>query len=385
MPKRAAASTLVVAATKCSATSRRRLRRNQAFAVAALAIVSWVVKVLLATMNRVSAGARGAAPRRCRGRRRWRRSAARAGWRTARAPPTAICGPRSQPPMPMLTTWRSGRARRRPASAPPRRRRASPRAWPAPRPENGAAPRRRAQGGVQHRAAFGEVDRLAGEHRVAPGLDAAFARQVGRKCSVAASSRFFDRSQNTSGASTPKRSKRAGSRAKASRRSRSRPWASKWPRRAAQAAVASQRGNEVMGFRSASSRSRPAIVGGHDRHALPWRGEDPRARRVARFATPPRRRRRSARARSRRCTRGCCRGRPTSARSPPARPRLRRRCARPRAGPRPSAPWPAALRRGGRRSPPAAAELHAAVGAQGRVEQHRLAHEAGDESLAGRS
>ena len=41
--------------------------------------------------------------------------------------------------------------------------------------------RRRAQGGVQHRPAFGEVDRLAGEHRVAPGLDAAFARQVGEE------------------------------------------------------------------------------------------------------------------------------------------------------------------------------------------------------------
>ena len=40
--------------------------------------------------------------------------------------------------------------------------------------------RRRAQGGVQHRPAFGDVDRLAREHRVAPGLDAAFARQVER-------------------------------------------------------------------------------------------------------------------------------------------------------------------------------------------------------------
>jgi len=42
--------------------------------------------------------------------------------------------------------------------------------------------RRRARGGaqgrVQHRAAFGEVDLLAGEHRVAPRLDAALAREV---------------------------------------------------------------------------------------------------------------------------------------------------------------------------------------------------------------
>ena len=42
----------------------------------------------------------------------------------------------------------------------------------------------------------------AGEHRVALRLDAAFARQVGsRKRSVAASTRFFDRSAKTSGAS----------------------------------------------------------------------------------------------------------------------------------------------------------------------------------------
>jgi hypothetical protein len=47
-----------------------------------------------------------------------------------------------------------------------------------------------------------------------------------RKRSVAASMRFFERSQNTSGASNEKRSKRAGSRANASRRSRSRPCAS---------------------------------------------------------------------------------------------------------------------------------------------------------------
>ena len=46
---------------------------------------------------------------------------------------------------------------------------------------NGALPARRAQRGVQHRAAFGVVDRRAGEHRVAVRLDAAFARQVGEE------------------------------------------------------------------------------------------------------------------------------------------------------------------------------------------------------------
>ncbi len=42
----------------------------------------------------------------------------------------------------------------------------------------GPLPARRAQRGVQHRPAFGDVDRLAGEHGIAPGLQAAFARQL---------------------------------------------------------------------------------------------------------------------------------------------------------------------------------------------------------------
>jgi hypothetical protein len=62
-----------------------------------------------------------------------------------------------------------------------------------------------------------------------------------RKRSVAASTRFFDRSAKTSGASNDIDSNRRGSRANASRRSKSRPCASKWPASAAQAAVRSQR------------------------------------------------------------------------------------------------------------------------------------------------
>ena len=114
MPKRAAASTLLVAATKCSSIRVPPCARNQARAVAALVIVSCVVKVLLATTKSVSAG-------RCR-----RSTEARSapstlatkwkvspGWAKPARARTAICGPRSLPPMPMLTTWRKRTARPR--------------------------------------------------------------------------------------------------------------------------------------------------------------------------------------------------------------------------------------------------------------------------------
>ena len=183
MPKRAAASTLVVAATKCSATSRAA-----AFEEPGLRGRRVGHRLLggegLAGDDEERLGRRDAAQHRGDvvavdvGDEVQRRAA---DGRTAASAATAICGPRSLPPMPMLTTWRSGRA---PPSA--RARTVSAKASIASRvactsSENGAAPRRRAQGGVQHRPAFGEVDRLAGEHRVAPGLDAAFARQVGEE------------------------------------------------------------------------------------------------------------------------------------------------------------------------------------------------------------
>jgi hypothetical protein len=47
-----------------------------------------------------------------------------------------------------------------------------------------------------------------------------------RKCIVAVSTRFFDRSANTSGASNDSAATRCGSRANASRRSKARPCAS---------------------------------------------------------------------------------------------------------------------------------------------------------------
>jgi hypothetical protein len=57
IPKRATSAAFVETATKCLATaSSPRAPVSQARAEAALVIVSWVVKVLEATTNRVRAG-----------------------------------------------------------------------------------------------------------------------------------------------------------------------------------------------------------------------------------------------------------------------------------------------------------------------------------------
>ena len=82
--------------------------------------------------------------------------------------------------MPMLTTWRSGRAR-----VGARAHRSAKASIASSTRVHLGRERRRPGGarkrGVQHRAAFGEVDRLAREHRVAPRLDAALAREVGEE------------------------------------------------------------------------------------------------------------------------------------------------------------------------------------------------------------
>ena len=112
MPNCAAAAVLVVVAAKWRAMFLSLslsfkppvCAKNQARASAALAMVSWVVKVLLAMMNSV-----------------WRASSRRstrvmswastlltkcsrlAGWPKLSSAATTICGPRSLPPMPMCT------------------------------------------------------------------------------------------------------------------------------------------------------------------------------------------------------------------------------------------------------------------------------------------
>ena len=105
MPNSAAAATLLVRATKWRATSWPPLALNQASAERALTIVSKVVKLLDATTKSVVSGFKGA-------------STAVNSWPSTfdtkwkRLPgitksckaTTAICGPRSEPPMPMFTT-----------------------------------------------------------------------------------------------------------------------------------------------------------------------------------------------------------------------------------------------------------------------------------------
>jgi hypothetical protein len=213
---------------------------NQARAVSALVIVSCVVKVLLATTKSVSAGATRASTE--------ARSAPstlatkwndRPGCATSARARTAICGPRSLPPMPMLTTWR-----RRPG---PRRRRAcATRLGEGQHRVEDARGRRRRTGRcraaraarVQHRAPLGVlIAARRASRRAAPRRRIRAPGRRGKR-SVAASTRFFDRSAKTSGASNDIDSNRRGSRANASRRSKPRPWASKWPASAAQAAGA---------------------------------------------------------------------------------------------------------------------------------------------------
>ena len=100
----------------------------------------------------------------------------RRGRRRAAAPRRPCAGPRSEPPMPMLTTLRialAGVARPTRPSAPGRRSRPCGRAPRAPRgPRRRRRPRstrvaRRPQRDVQHGAVLGDVDLLAGEHGVA--------------------------------------------------------------------------------------------------------------------------------------------------------------------------------------------------------------------------
>ena len=111
IPKAATASALVETATKCFAIapSSPKARSTQSRAEPALAIVSWVVKVFEETIKSVSAGSRSrtasakSVPSTLDTNRsvRLRSLLCRSAWQ-------AITGPRSEPPMPMLTTARIG-------------------------------------------------------------------------------------------------------------------------------------------------------------------------------------------------------------------------------------------------------------------------------------
>jgi hypothetical protein len=108
MPNPATSLALVDSATKCRATASlpaRSLSSSQLRAERALVRVSWVVNVLDATMNSVRSGSRSATVSA-----RWVPSTLDTKW--ARIPgfqyglsaSVTITGPRSEPPIPMLTT-----------------------------------------------------------------------------------------------------------------------------------------------------------------------------------------------------------------------------------------------------------------------------------------
>ena len=238
---------LVVVATKCFAMSVPPAASNQAFAACALAMVSCVLKVLLAMMNRVLAGS----SLRSTGEISWpstfdTKCSVRPGCANTSSAGTTICGPRSLPPIPMLTMCRMpltavSRTVSTYVSIASSTCCASALACRFPKLE----PR-----GVRNAACItarpsveliGSPRNMASRRSSTPHSRA----RSSRKCSVAVSIRFFDRSANTSGASMPIASKRPGSRANASRRSRVRPCASKCPASAAHASVRSQRMNVI--------------------------------------------------------------------------------------------------------------------------------------------
>ena len=181
MPNSATLSSWVETAAKWSPTAASPSAcAIQARAVVALVIVSWVVKVFEETMNSVRDGS---SPRSVSAmsapstlETKWLRSCGGAKGASARV---AMAGPRSEPPMPILMTsvigWPSA-----PRTRPSRTSAAKPSIFSRVPIDLGhhvvAVDQNRlageiAQGGVQHGALLGDVDLLAGEHRVAPGFD----------------------------------------------------------------------------------------------------------------------------------------------------------------------------------------------------------------------
>src|SRR5882724_9718280 len=144
MPNFRTSAAAVETATKCLATARSSpsALTHQARAVRAFVSVSIVVNVLDDTTKSVSAGSRSrvdatkSAPSTLDTKRRTRRRSP-----YQRSASAAIAGPRSEPPIPMLTTFRIGRP-------------------------------------VKHRALLGDVDLVAREHRVPPRGHAGGSREV---------------------------------------------------------------------------------------------------------------------------------------------------------------------------------------------------------------
>ncbi|CAM5452567.1 hypothetical protein SAVIM40S_00387 [Streptomyces avidinii] len=179
MPKSVTFSALVDRATKCRATaawSPPSPASSQPRAEVALVMVSMVVKVLEAMMNSVSAGSRSrtascrSAPSTLETKRTVRSRSAK-----ARRASYAMAGPRSEPPIPMLTTFLM-RLPVKPVHAPDLTRLGEGRHLVEDGVHGGDdvlavdlddRVGRCAQGGVQHRPVLGRVDLLAAEHRLA--------------------------------------------------------------------------------------------------------------------------------------------------------------------------------------------------------------------------
>ncbi|MBK6865518.1 MAG: hypothetical protein IPG91_19405, partial [Ideonella sp.] len=191
MPKAAAASMLVVVATKWRCTSVPPLARNQALAACALAIVSFGSKVCMATMN---------------SRRRPESQLAQHG----RDVVAVDVGDEvhCEAGLRKRVQRRHGHLCTEVAAAdadvddmPDAARGTVAHAFGEGEHciehcmhlgrDRVAHDRRRAQRGVQHRTAFGQVDRVAAQHRVAAARDIAFARQIGEPPAGASESTRF--------------------------------------------------------------------------------------------------------------------------------------------------------------------------------------------------
>ena len=204
MPNSATSSAFVETATKWRATaaSSPSSASSHARAERALVMVSSVVNVFDATMNRVSAGSRS----------RRRLDEVRAvdvGDETedevpARVRPQRLVG-HDRPEVGAadadvddVADRPAGGARPARRSAPRRRTRPSGRAPRAPRDDvdavdDDAASARRTQRGVQHGAVLGDVDLLAGEHRVDPLRQPGLLGEPRRAArSVSSVTRFFE-------------------------------------------------------------------------------------------------------------------------------------------------------------------------------------------------
>ncbi len=174
IPKSATRSALVETATKWSATADSpSASTSQARAVRALVSVSIVPKVFDATTNNVDAGSESASTEATSAPSTFETNEQRMdSCRYARSASYAIAGPRSEPPMPMFTTWRIVPALRTRSAYPLMASSTSCTSGTTFRPSiSNVAPRGIRSATWPDGAVLGDVDVFAGEHRVAAALD----------------------------------------------------------------------------------------------------------------------------------------------------------------------------------------------------------------------